>query len=348
LTNNHQDSAYLTPAQDKSSEEIYPKDNIPEASTVSPNPIIEKYLEKRLEEEAAKQKDVQQKQEAQQLIQILRKAYLKQLVESLKEEETVATTPSASAEGVRGSRSIESKEDNAGQMDSNVIQMLLEKMRRMDMDASESQIEEATSTPESAGQIVLPSAASSTELPIILNTEIFSTSTESSSTIAKDELADSENIIISSTERHNQITSSEFPSSTEQIGSSTSTTTANPQEDLSIQDLPAMWVKTENIFSGEGEPISIRVRRQTGAEEESAQGSPASARNQAQEAQATPSPEVQSQIQSFVEDIKKFFTLLNVLDQDQCLQKLVCDVHTNQKDPNTLTQYEQNILTTFR
>jgi len=369
LTNNHQDSSYvLTPGQDKSSEEPYlsERDISGAASTVSPNPIIEKYLEKRLEEEASMQKDVEQKQEAQQLIQILRKAYLKQLVESLKEEENVVTTSTTttSTESTRGSRSIESQEKY---MKNNVMSLLLEKMRTMDMDMSPSEVEDVIKTPleehPTIPSIVLSSSVGPF-VPLKLDTDIFSTSTETSTTTTtttRPQLSISNRVSSESTER---APPTRVPEETTTATSTTTTTEKSlpPVEEegatgaASVLDLPAMWVKAENSFSGEGDPFVIRVRRQAPTEEEyeeqNAGGQERSSDHQSDQGEdsssATPSPEVQNQVKSFVEDIKKFFTLLNVLDQDQCLQKLVCDVHTNQKDPATITQYEQNILTTFR
>ncbi|CAG7820986.1 unnamed protein product [Allacma fusca] len=49
---------------------------------------------------------------------------------------------------------------------------------------------------------------------------------------------------------------------------------------------------------------------------------------------------------AFVDDMKKFFLLVSLLDYDGCLQKVVCDVHC--KGPEeSLTNYESNIILTF-
>ncbi|CAG7644092.1 unnamed protein product, partial [Allacma fusca] len=47
------------------------------------------------------------------------------------------------------------------------------------------------------------------------------------------------------------------------------------------------------------------------------------------------------------EDVTKFFLLVSLLDQDSCLQKLVCDVHAKSGDGKILSLYENNIVTTF-
>jgi hypothetical protein len=65
-------------------------------------------------------------------------------------------------------------------------------------------------------------------------------------------------------------------------------------------------------------------------------------------------PEQVQQLQllvTFMEEIKQFFTLVSILDQDTCLQKMVCDVHANQasgKEQPELSAYESNLITTFR
>lgn len=375
LTHNLQDEA-----QDKSSEmhvNLQPKSSSSEqSSTVAPNPVFEKYLEKRLEEEADKQKDEEQKQEAQQLIQMLRKAYLKQLVTSLKEEERLGSGSKESSEFPRGSRSIEHAEKN------NIIRdLLFRNLSPMDtsteMDASSTETINKFMSQSPPAPITftekLQTTTSTEKVTPVTSTEKLSTSTERLTSTNSPITSSSENYISSSENSVPTSTGTEYyVSSTETPVSSSSeappTQTEKPvqvQEDPVTQEprefpefameMPAMWIKAENTFSNEAKPFMIRVKRDTGnppiheTEDDVYDDTPG---HEESSGQTSPQPamnaETEKQISAFVDDIKKFFTLLTVLDQDQCLQKLVCDVHTNQKDLSTITQYEQNILTTFK
>lgn len=306
LTNAEMLDTYLQSAQEKSSseDEVYvtPKPTIPsinEASTIPPNPILEKYLEQRLQEEAAKQKSTEQQYEAQQLIQMLRKAYLKQLVDSLKEEEKVAVP--TSAENSRGSRSIE----DSG-MKNDIIQRLLSYKFSKTGSSQEDKIERADHNIFDENGIESSSRSiNDTQDSTTTSTEAPSTSSESSA-------------IISST---NKILDDEDTNGQEEASDPTEENNVSSTE-KSINDffgmndfvqMPAMWVKVENTFIDETQPFAIRVRR--GAESSLNKATP-----QVTESAKVPSmADSEAQVASFVDDIKKFFTLLTVLDQDQCL-----------------------------
>ncbi|ODM97065.1 hypothetical protein Ocin01_09618 [Orchesella cincta] len=295
---------------------------------------------------------------------MLRKAYLKQLVDSLKEEETktatnrqLSSTSSLSSSieslfGSRESRSTEQRNNNEvdGGSGNNVggAQNLIRDIL----------IKEVFTSGEAAKEednIDTAEVASITERVMSL------TQTEREELIkGLDELGDEEQVLqkpvmtetpqpeASSTESvaaENLLLT--LASSTENavVESSDGGEEKKRQERSGTNDndeggngvvqllLPATWIPTDNTFISENLPFSVRVRRQTAGGDEPV---------------PTPSAEDQKKIQGFVEDIRKFFTLLSALDQDQCLQKLVCDVHTNEKDLTTLTQYEKNILTTFK
>lgn len=313
--------------------------------TSAPNEILESYLEQRLKKEASQQKNSEQKEEAQELIQMLRKAYLKQLVTSLKDEEVAekdkssrqldtSSSPFArlmgsSIEnllGSRESRSIEHKNvgEEARETTQNLIRDLLinevfTSARRSQPDNLEE--EQSTSTkaaPESLDNIDTAEVVSITERVLSLS------STEREELVkGLDELGQ---------EQEETAINKPFASSTENsIGSIEDK--RRPAREVIDRRLPAHWIPIPvDTGSDDMSPFGTRVRRQT----------------LLPEVAAVPSADEQQQIQTFIDDIRKFFTLLSALDQDQCLQKLVCDVHTNEKDISTLTQYETNILTTFK
>lgn len=326
----------LVKAQEKSSSEddglLYTdvtEKPFPTDSTISPNPILEKYLEQRLQEEASKNKNSEQQLEAQQLIQMLRKAYLKQLVDSLKEEEVVDRS-SSSTEGYssagRGSRSIEDFDKN------NIIRTLLSFKVSKPMESSEKKNSKLTKRADRNDEATTTTpSTTSTSTTSTINTTNSDMGVENGTKVVND----LENLS-NSPEAVAQITEN-YISSTEKASGSDS--------DLNdFMEMPVMWIRTENTFVDENQPFTIRVRRSAGDDQISAP----SIQTQSENKNVQSIADAEQQINSFVDDIKKFFTLLNVLDQDQCLQKLVCDVHSNQKDASTLTQYELNILTTFR
>ncbi|CAL8091130.1 unnamed protein product [Orchesella dallaii] len=342
--------------------------SIKSSSSVSaPNEILESYLEQRLKAEAEKQKDTERKQETQQLVQLLRKAYLKQLVDSLQEEETTKTAEnrqlsslSSSIESLFGSRESRSTEQrNNNEVEGSVgssgssnsggsvggAQNLIRDILIKEVFTSG----ESTSGNGEGDHIDTAEVASITE-------RVMSLSQSEREELIKglDELGDNEEQVLqnpkttesTSTERMSEELLLALVSSTENTlvegeeekkREERSEKTNDADENGMLQLLlPANWVQTENSFAKEGIPFSVRIRRQTAAHSGSEDPAP------------TPSPEDQQKIQGFVDDIRKFFTLLSALDQDQCLQKLVCDVHTNEKDLTTLTLYEKNILTTFK
>lgn len=387
LTNDSEDDKYLRDGDD----DPYSMGASKTSATVAtaPNEILESYLEQRLKAEAENQKDLERKHEAQQLVQMLRKAYLKQLVDSLKEEEATEkqkanrrlesssfaslTSSIESLFGSRETRSMEQKqksgniENDAARSES--MQNLIKDLLVNEVFTSNKGVETPsnkedridTAEVESITERVLALTSSEREelvkglgevdddhvqeqvlaKPTLLNGEIkidegnratISTSTTEATTPIIVLPSSSENIIIASSATEATIDKTEDNNRAER--------------EMMQMVVPAQWILTDTrTFSSDVTPVGLRVRRQT---HNRRQGVPPEAASGAAPAQKAPSAEEQRQIQGFVDDIRKFFTLLSALDQDQCLQKLVCDVHTNEKDISTLTQYEKNILTTFK
>lgn len=330
--------------------------------TSPPNEILESYLEQRLKTEAEKQKDEERKQETQQLIQMLRKAYIKQLVTSIKEEEVAekekanrrldtssstssspfANLMSSSIENLLGSRESRSiEQQNNHDPEANVRQRSMDLIRDFLINevftSDEQQQEQSTSN--KVNTAVPLENIDTVEVESITERILSLTSTEREELVkGLDELGQEqeETTLSKPTSGDNSplFTSSSSSSTENSLGTST-------EVDAKKRDVRgatpanldgAEWIPIDShtYNSGEELPFGARLKRQT------------------ESLTPTPNPEEQKQIQSFVEDIRKFFTLLSALDQDQCLQKLVCDVHTNEKDISSLTQYELNILTTFK
>lgn len=329
--------------------------------TSPPNEILESYLEQRLKTEAEKQKDEERKQETQQLIQMLRKAYIKQLVTSIKEEEVAekekanrrldtssstsspfANLMSSSIENLLGSRESRSiEQQNNHDPEANVRQRSMDLIRDFLINevftSDEQQQEQSTSN--KVNTAVPLENIDTVEVESITERILSLTSTEREELVkGLDELGQEqeETTLSKPTSGDNSplFTSSSSSSTENSLDTST-------EVDVKKRDVRgatpanldgAEWIPIDShtYNSGEELPFGARLKRQT------------------ESLTPTPNPEEQKQIQSFVEDIRKFFTLLSALDQDQCLQKLVCDVHTNEKDISSLTQYELNILTTFK
>lgn len=334
----------------------------PSSVTSAPNEILESYLEQRLKAEAAKQQDVEQKQELQQLVQMLRKAYLKQLVQSVKDQE-------ANAEKEKANRKLETASSPFASLITSSLENLLgsresrstEQQQQRLKNYNEAEAEETRQNTQNLIRDLLINevftSSGSKGVASVEQTQVpadeQSTSDKVTASLDNIDTAEVESI----TERVLSLTSTEreeLVKGLEELGQEQEETALNKplpgdssteymmasSTEISVKRdarevLPAEWIPIDSgAFSAEEfTPYGIRVRRQTLAGEAPV---------------VAPNPEEQKQIQSFVDDIRKFFTLLSALDQDQCLQKLVCDVHTNEKDMNTLTQYELNILTTFK
>jgi len=302
-----------------------------------PNPLVETYLETRLEENAAKKSD-KEKEEALQLIMLLRKAYLKQLLTSLKTEEVQSST-----EKPNNSRESKSLEEAQSRID--LMRAILGKTK--DSLTFSDATEKSSETDNPA---ISPRNKNSVEsIPLPLTD--------------KKQSEEREKEIVS-------VTSAPF-------------VVPNPEE--MEKNVPAFWQKVDSsILKDEGDPFSIRVKREArrryqqqsayngnyyhqqyqgyapyyDSEEEIETVTPISTTSTTTTPTTTSTTEApkkisdeeaQKQIDAFADDLKKFFTLLSVLDQDQCLQKLVCDVHTEpDQDLSKFTQYEANIITTFK
>ncbi len=333
--------------------------------TSPPNEILESYLEQRLKTEAEKQKDEERKQETQQLIQMLRKAYIKQLVTSIKEEEvaekekanrrldTLSSTSSSpfanlissSIENLLGSRESRSLEQQNINHDpeANVRQRSMDLIRDFLINevftSDEQKQEQEQSTSNKVNPVALENI-DTVEVESITERILSLTSTEREELVkGLDELGqEQEETTLNKPIRGDNtplFTSSSSSSTENSLGTSTEVDGVKKRDvrgatPANIDGAEWIPIDSHTYNSGEDLPFGVRLKRQT------------------ESLTPLPTADEQKQIQSFVEDIRKFFTLLSALDQDQCLQKLVCDVHTNEKDISTLTQYEINILTTFK
>ncbi|CAG7725387.1 unnamed protein product, partial [Allacma fusca] len=149
------------------------------------------------------------------------------------------------------------------------------------------------------------------------------------------------------------------------IPSVPNSTTAKPTEVESVQGSSttsstlAMPPKTPNLnplllsasTAAKFLPIrtSFTISRRVGYEfpEPGVAMTPPSVRNKRQTLPVPTDLTSAQALATFADDVKKFFLLVSLLDQDRCLQKLVCDVHTKGPEAN-LTPYESNIVITFK